>query len=91
MDSGDGTKKRFVSYGVVALSTLGVLLLLLMAGAQNKPPAAGQKKAAAAEVKPEDKPTPHLADGHPDFSGFYNNTDRYPRRFRRRRRRRPRD
>src|SRR5262245_1730274 len=61
-------RKRFVGYGVVALSLVGVLSLLLMAAAQTKAPAT---------VKPEDRPTPRMTDGHPDFSGFYNNTDRY--------------
>jgi len=70
--NGKGTRKRFVSYGVVALAMVGVLSLLLMAAAQNAP-----ATKPAAEVKPENKPTPRLADGHPDLSGFYNNTDRY--------------
>src|SRR5579862_5629490 len=62
------TAKRFVGYGVVSAAIVGVFCILLMGAAQNK---------AKDEVNPEDKPTPRLADGHPDFTGFYNNTDRY--------------
>src|SRR6476660_560764 len=57
--------KRWVNYGVITVAMIGVLVLLLvsMPAAQNKAPAG---KPAAAEK------TPRTADGHPDFSGFYN-------------------
>ena len=60
-------KSRFVSYAVAAIALAGVLSLLLVSApaAQNKPAATKN------EIKPEDMPLPRLADGHPDFSGFY--------------------
>jgi hypothetical protein len=55
--------KRWINYGVAAAAMLGVMVLLFVStpAAQNTAPA------AKAAVK-----TPRTADGHPDFSGFYN-------------------
>jgi hypothetical protein len=68
-------KARWISYLLSAVGLVGVLSLMLVSSpaAQNQATAAKPK----ADVKPENMPTPKLADGHPDFSGFYNNTDRY--------------
>jgi len=56
-------RNRFISYAVVATAVVAVfsLWLISMPAAQNKPPA----------VKPEDMPTPRLANGHPDLTGFW--------------------
>ena len=56
-------KSRSISYSVVVAALAGALSLLLvsMPAAQNGAPAAN----------PADRPTPLLANGYPDFSGFY--------------------
>src|SRR5215831_4574447 len=54
-------KVRGVRFGLAAPALLGVCLLLTsVSAAQNN-----------ASPKPDAKPIPRLADGHPDFSGFY--------------------
>ncbi len=56
-------ERRIISYTVVAMAVVGVLSLLLVSipAAQNETPA----------EMPEERPTPRLANGRPDFSGFY--------------------
>jgi len=56
-------KVRFAGFGLAAPAILGVLCLLFVSGptAQNRPDTG----------KADAKPTPRLANGHPDFSGFY--------------------
>jgi len=57
-------KTRFVNYGVAAAAILAIVLLVFVSApkAQQRD---GRADAAAA------KPTPHMADGHPDFTGFW--------------------
>jgi hypothetical protein len=68
---------RLLTYFVAAAAMVAILCLVLVStpAAQNAP--ATQNKSAKADVKPDTLPPPKLSDGHPDFSGFYNNTARY--------------
>lgn len=56
---------RRLSYGVAAVALLGVLSLLFVTAPAAQNPQDARIAAASA------KPTPRLADGHPDFGGFY--------------------
>ncbi len=62
---------RFASYSVAGLAAFGVILLLFgsQSNAQNAADRAARAKERAAAAAA--KPTPRMADGHPDFSGFY--------------------
>ena len=55
-------KNRFIGYGVIATAIAGVLCLMWisMPAAQNRPAA-----------KPDTLPTPRLANGHPDLTGYW--------------------
>ncbi len=57
--------KTYVGYGVAVAAMLGVLSLVSMPAAQNR--AAGR----AASAVPDNAPTPRLANGHPDFTGYW--------------------
>ncbi len=63
--------RRFADYSVAALAGFGAILLLFgsQSAAQNATDRAvrARERAAAAAAKP----TPRMADGHPDLSGFY--------------------
>ncbi len=67
-------KSRFMSYGVAAGAMLGVLSLLLvsMPTAQNQGDASAFPNPYEQEIKAGDPTqTPRLANGKPDFSGYY--------------------
>jgi hypothetical protein len=53
--------RRLISYGMAAAAMFAVVLLVFVS------------KPAAQNAKPKTPaaPTPHMSDGHPDFSGFY--------------------
>jgi hypothetical protein len=57
-------KNRIFTYGVMAAAMLG-LVLLVFVSAPKAQQAAAKADATAA------KPTPRMADGHPDFTGFW--------------------
>jgi hypothetical protein len=65
-------KVRFVSYGVVVVALAGVLSLLLVSMPAAQQDAvrtfSADEWVTAADT---DRPTPLLANGRPDFSGFY--------------------
>src|SRR5688572_26618845 len=63
-------KAAAITRTIVLTSFVGVFSLLMISilGAQNS---------NSSGANPSDKPTPRLANGKPDFSGFYNNTSRY--------------
>ncbi len=66
---------RYSTSGIVVTAVaVGCLFFVSKPAAQDAAPA---KSATAKPVKASAKPTPRLADGHPDLNGFYNNTDRY--------------
>lgn len=69
-------KHLLMSYSVMILTVVAIVCLFLVPkpAAQDAAPA---KTATSKAVRPSAKPTPRLADGHPDLNGFYNNTDRY--------------
>src|SRR6185295_1195446 len=66
MNSSNERNNRFATYAVVGVALVGVLALLLVSMPFAAQRGADRNAAAAA------KPTPRLADGHPDFTGFYN-------------------
>src|SRR6516164_4627116 len=80
-------QNRLLSSLLVAAAFGAVLVAVLPALAQEPPPAAGQAPAAAPGGRggrggrggfgrgmnlPPPGPTPHMADGHPDVSGYWN-------------------
>jgi hypothetical protein len=62
-------KNLHIRYSVVATSVVTASLLVFMiAGAQNQPPTG---KAPCLGCSLDGKTTPRMADGHPDFNGFW--------------------
>ena len=59
-------KSRYPSYGAAVAATLAMVLLVFVAVPHAQQ--ANPRQAAAAA-----KPTPKMADGHPDFTGFWLN------------------
>jgi hypothetical protein len=66
-------KRRAFGYGVLAAVLVAALGLVLGSLAAAQKPAEG--KAACVGCSVDGKTTPRTADGHPDFSGFWNNPD----------------
>jgi hypothetical protein len=58
-------KSRYLTYGASAASMLAIVLFVFVSAPRAQQAGAAKVAAAAA------KPTPKMADGHPDFSGFW--------------------
>jgi hypothetical protein len=63
--------KRFGSYAVTALAAAGVIALLFSSTTLGQNANERAARARAAQNAAAAKPTPRMADGHPDLSGFY--------------------
>ena len=65
-------KHRLISCSVIAVAMIGVLSLFLLSMPAAQDGSGPVAKRAADNQATPNRPTPRTADGHVDFSGFYN-------------------